>query len=72
MQLAARTGLGLDAQGTLVEALAQWLASLGVSTSLSSLGYDKFMLDRIAGGLLKEAPGLGTADQVRAACERMW
>jgi len=71
-QLAESTGLALDAQGSLAEAVAQWFASLGVPTSLAALGHDKAALDQIAEEVLKEAPGLDSLEKVRAACERMW
>lgn len=71
-QLAERTALDLDAEGTLAGAVAQWLSSLDVPTRLSALGYDMAALDETAAEIVREAPGLGPLEQVREACERMW
>ena len=71
-QLAERTGLALDAHGSLADAVAQWLDTLGVPARLSVLGYDKTALNEIANEIVKEAPGLGALERVREACERMW
>jgi len=71
-RLALRAGLELDGDGTLARALAGWIESLCLATSLSELGYDKTALDQIAREVLLESPGLGSPEQVRAACERMW
>lgn len=71
-QLAERTGLNLDDEGSLASAVAQWFDALGVPTSLSALGHDKSALDQVAEEVLKEAPGLESLEKVRAACERIW